>query len=148
MLSVHTDEHFMRQAYLQAQRAFDEDEVPIGAVVVSDFQIIGKGYNQTERLQDPTAHAEILAITAACEYLGSKYLPECSLFVTVEPCVMCAGAIKWAQIGRLIYAAPEEKSGFSRYSPSLLHPKTLTNFGIMETECSDIMRKFFQQKRT
>ncbi|MEL6849109.1 MAG: nucleoside deaminase, partial [Bacteroidota bacterium] len=92
MLSVEKDEHFMRQALLLAEQAFEEDEVPIGAVVVSDFRIIGKGYNQTERLQDPTAHAEMLAITAACEYMGSKYLPDCTLFVTVEPCPMCAGA--------------------------------------------------------
>ena len=147
MLSIHTDEHFMRQAYQLAEQAYEESEVPIGAVVVCDYQIIGKGYNQTERLQDPTAHAEVLAITAACEFMGSKYLPDCTLFVTIEPCAMCAGAIRWAQIGRVVYGASEEKFGFSRYKPFLLHPKTLVSAGVMEYKCAEIMRSFFQQKR-
>jgi len=147
MLSIHKDEYFMRQAFLLAERAFDEDEVPIGAVVVSNFQIIGKGYNQTERLQDPTAHAEMLAITAACDFLQSKYLQDCTLFVTVEPCVMCAGAIKWSQISRLVYATREEKSGFSRHQPILIHPKTEVSQGIMEYECAELMSRFFREKR-
>ena len=138
----------MRQAFMLAERAFEEDEVPIGAVVVSNFQIIGKGYNQTERLQDPTAHAEMLAITAACDFLQSKYLRDCTLFVTGEPCVMCAGAIKWAQLSRIVYAAREEKSGFSRHQPLLIHPKTQVSQGVMEYECAELMTKFFQKKRT
>lgn len=137
----------MRQAYLLAQRAFEEEEVPIGAVIVSNFQIIGKGYNQTERLQDPTAHAEMLAITAACDFLQSKYLQDCTLFVTVEPCVMCAGAIKWAQLSRIVYACGEEKSGYTRHQPLLIHPKTQVSQGVMEFECAELMREFFQQKR-
>lgn len=147
MLSIHTDEHFMRQAFLLAERAFEEGEVPIGAVVVSNFKIIGKGYNQTERLQDPTAHAEMIAITAACEYLGSKYLNDCTLFVTIEPCPMCAGALRWAQFERVVYGAPEPKTGFSNHIPSLLHPKTQILPGIMEYECRGIMQEFFRKKR-
>ena len=147
MLAIHTDEHFMRQAYLLAEQAFEEDEVPIGAVVVSNFRIIGKGYNQTERLQDPTAHAEMIAITAACEYLGSKYLNDCSLYVTIEPCPMCAGAIRWAQIEKLVFGAPEPKFGHSLYQPEILHPKIQLVKGIMEHECGQLMKTFFQQKR-
>lgn len=147
MLSIHTDEHFMREAYRQAQRAFDAGEVPIGAVVVCDYRIIGKGYNQTELLQDPTAHAEMLAITAATEYLGSKYLQDCSLFVTIEPCPMCAGALRWAQMGRVVFGAAEPKTGFSRHQPSLLHPKTLLSAQVMEAECAALMQEFFQQRR-
>ena len=137
----------MRQAFLLAERAFEEDEVPIGAVVVCNYQIIGKGYNQTERLQDPTAHAEMLAITAACDFLQSKYLQDCSLFVTIEPCVMCAGAIKWAQLSRIVFGSREEKSGFSRYQPLLIHPKTQVSHGVMENECAELMTRFFQKKR-
>lgn len=148
MLSIHTDDHFMRQAFLLAQQAYEEGEVPIGAVVVSNYQIIGKGYNQVERLNDPTAHAEMLALTAACEYLGSKFLPDCSLFVTVEPCPMCAGAIHWARFGRLIYGAPEPKYGFQRLSPSLLHPRTQLVRGVRAEEAQALMRSFFQQKRS
>ncbi|MEZ4828056.1 MAG: nucleoside deaminase [Bacteroidia bacterium] len=147
MLSIHTDEYFMRQALFQAERAFEEGEVPIGAVVVSNFRVIGKGYNQTERLQDPTAHAEMIAITAACEYLGSKYLTDCTLFVTVEPCPMCAGALRWAQIGRIVYGAGEPKTGFSRHIPGLIHPKTRIISGIMENDCRSLMQEFFRAKR-
>ncbi|MCL4142715.1 UNVERIFIED_CONTAM: hypothetical protein GTU68_061161 [Idotea baltica] len=137
----------MRQAFLQAERAFEEDEVPIGAVVVCNFKIIGKGYNQTERLQDPTAHAEMIALTAACEYMGSKYLDECTLFVTVEPCAMCAGASNWAKISRVVYGAAEPKTGFTRYYPGLVHPKATIHAGLMENQCADLMREFFQKKR-
>ena len=147
MLSIHTDEHFMRQAWLLAQQAMEDNEVPIGAVVVCDYRIIGRGYNQTERLQDPTAHAEMIAITAACEYLGSKYLQDCSLFVTIEPCVMCAGAIRWAQIDKLVFGAQEPKTGFSRHQPGLLHPKTQIVSGIMEDDCRALMKDFFRKKR-
>ncbi|TAE50782.1 MAG: nucleoside deaminase [Bacteroidetes bacterium] len=147
MLTIQTDEHFMRQAFRMAERAFEEEETPIGAVVVSNLRIIGKGYNQTERLQDPTAHAEILAITAACEHLNSKYLSDCTLFVTIEPCPMCAGALRWAQFARVVYAAPEPKSGFTRYSPSLLHPRTELSSGVMEAECAGLMQEFFRKKR-
>lgn len=137
----------MRQAFRMAERAFEEEETPIGAVVVSNLRIIGKGYNQTERLQDPTAHAEILAITAACEHLNSKYLSDCTLFVTIEPCPMCAGALRWAQFARVVYAAPEPKSGFTRYSPGLLHPRTEFSSGVMEAECAGLMQEFFRKKR-
>lgn len=147
MLSIHTDEHFMRQALLQAEQAYEEGEVPIGAVVVCDFRIIGKGYNQTERLQDPTAHAEMIAITAACEYLGHKYLQDCTLFVTIEPCPMCAGALRWAQVSKIVFGATEPKFGHSRHVPSLLHPKTEVLGGLMETECALLMKEFFQSRR-
>lgn len=147
MLSIHTDEHFMRQAYLLAQRAYEEGEVPIGAVVVSNYQIIGKGYNQVERLQDPTAHAEMLAITAACEYMHSKYLPECSLFVTIEPCVMCAGALAWSQIAKVVFGAYEPKHGFSRFEGRMLHPRTFVSGGIMAAECEALMKDFFRVRR-
>lgn len=147
MLSIQTDDHFMRQALMQAERAFEEGEVPIGAVVVSDYQVIGKGYNQVERLQDPTAHAEMLAITAACTYLGSKYLQGCSLYVTIEPCGMCAGALKWAQLDRVIFGAHEPKTGFTQLSRGLLHRKTLITSGIMEQECRELMQQFFREKR-
>lgn len=142
-----TDEYFMRQALRQAEMAFEAGEVPIGAVVVSESQIIGKGYNQTEMLQDPTAHAEMIAITAACQNLGSKYLPECSIYVTVEPCVMCAGALRWAQVGRIIFGAAEPKTGFSRLGGGILHPKALVTSGVMEAECRGLMVDFFREKR-
>lgn len=142
-----TDEYFMRQALRQAEMAFEAGEVPIGAVVVSESQIIGKGYNQTEMLQDPTAHAEMIAITAACQNLNSKYLPECSLYVTVEPCVMCAGALRWAQLGRIIYGASEPKTGFSRLGAGILHPKALVTAGLFQEESKALMVDFFRSKR-
>lgn len=147
MRSIHTDAHFMRQALQQAEQALEEGEIPIGAVIVSQYRIIGKGYNQTERLQDPTAHAELLAITAACDHLGSKYLPDCTLFVTIEPCAMCAGALRWAQIGRVVFGASEPKSGCQQYSPSLLHPRTEIAGGIMAADCAALMQAFFQRRR-
>ncbi len=148
MLSIHGDEHFMRQALLLAKQAYEEGEIPIGAVVVSQFRIIGKGYNQTERLQDPTAHAEMLAITAACETLGTKYLPECTLYVTVEPCPMCAGAIRWAQMGKVLFGAGEEKFGSIHFQPSLYHPKTQIESGILAAECASLMQNFFRSRRS
>ncbi|WNJ21143.1 nucleoside deaminase [Pontibacter sp. G13] len=147
MLSIHSDDHFMRQALMLAEQAYEEGEIPIGAVVVANYRIVGKGYNQTERLHDPTAHAEMLAITAACEYFGAKYLQDCTLFVTIEPCVMCAGAIKWAQLGRVVYGASEPKTGFSRHQPSLLHPKTIVQGGVESDACRGLMQAFFQEKR-
>lgn len=147
MLSIHTDEYFLRQAYLLAEQAFEEGEVPIGAVVVNNFQIIGKGYNQVERLQDPTAHAELLAITAACDYMGSKYLENCSLFVTIEPCPMCAGALYWSRVSKLVFGASEPKFGYSRFGQGLIHPKTSVSSGIMANECEQIMKQFFLPKR-
>ncbi len=147
MFSIFDDEHFMRQAYQMAEQAFAEGEVPIGSVVSYGNRIIGKGYNQTERLQDPTAHAEMIAITAACGAMNSKYLQDCVLYVTVEPCPMCAGAIRWAQIPRVVYGTHEPKYGFQLYSPSLLHPRTECIAGIMEHECKALMQDFFRNKR-
>lgn len=146
-LSIHDDAQYMKQALLQAQQAFDEDEVPIGAVVVCKGRIIGRGYNQVERLHDATAHAEMLAITAASEFLGSKYLEGCTLYVTIEPCPMCAGALRWVQLDRVVYGAGESKFGYTRFGPAMLHPKTEVLHGILEDDCRNLMRTFFQQKR-
>lgn len=146
-LGIHSDEHFMRQAILLAEQAFQEDEVPIGAVVVCKDRIIGRGYNQVERLHDATAHAEMLAITAASDYLGSKYLEGCTLYVTIEPCPMCAGALRWVQLDRVVYGASEPKVGYSRFGPEMLHPKTTVESGVFAEECRQLMRSFFQQKR-
>ena len=137
----------MKQAYLQAQLAYDKGEIPVGAVVVANNQIIARAHNQTELLTDVTAHAEILAITAAANYLNSKYLTDCTLYVTLEPCVMCAGALYWSQISRLVYAAPDEKRGFMKHGKQLFHPKTSIEFGIMMEECSSLMSNFFKDRR-
>ena len=141
------DEKYMTEALKEARTAFDEDEIPIGAVVVCRGRIIGKGHNMTERLHDPTAHAEMIAITAATEAMGGKYLNDCTLYVTVEPCPMCAAASAWAQIGRIVYGASDPKRGYSRFSPSLLHPKTEVLSGIMADECGSIVSEFFRKKR-
>lgn len=137
----------MFNALREAQRAAAEDEVPIGAVIVCQGRIIAKGHNMTERLNDPTAHAEMIAITAATEAVGGKYLNDCTLYVTVEPCPMCAGALAWSQIGKVVYGASDPKRGFSRFSPSLMHPKTEIVSGIMADECGNIVSEFFQRKR-
>jgi len=137
----------MRQALLDARIAFAEDEVPIGAVVVCRGQVIARAHNLTERLTDVTAHAEMQAITAAATYLGGKYLTECTLYVTVEPCVMCAGAIAWAQMGRVVYGAEDPKRGFRRFAPEALHPRTTIQGGVLEEECADLMKAFFHTKR-
>jgi len=137
----------MREAMLEAQKALAKDEIPIGAVVVANGVIIGRGHNMTETLHDVTAHAEMQAITAAEEYLGGKYLDRCALYVTVEPCVMCAGAIGWSQLGKLVYGASDEKRGFTRYAPQALHPKTQVVSGIMADEAGEMMREFFKKKR-
>lgn len=141
------DEKNMNEALKEARAAFDEDEIPIGAVIVCRGRIIGKGRNMTERLHDPTAHAEMIAITAATEAMGGKYLNDCTLYVTVEPCPMCSGALNWAQIGRIVYGASDPKRGYSMFSPSLLHPKTEVREGVLADECSALMLDFFRGKR-
>lgn len=134
-------------ALAQAGEAASEDEVPIGAVIVCRGRIIGKGHNMTERLKDPTAHAEMIAITSATQAMGGKYLNDCTLYVTVEPCPMCAAALCWAQIGRIVYGAADPKRGFSLFSPSLLHPKTEVTSGVLGDECSKIVTDYFKSKR-
>lgn len=141
------DERYMKDALREAGMAATEDEVPIGAVIVCRGRIIGKGHNMTERLNDPTAHAEMIAITAATEAMGGKYLNDCTLYVTVEPCPMCAGALAWSQIGRVVYGASDPKRGFSMFSPSLMHPKTEVVSGVLAEECSDLVTDFFKNKR-
>jgi tRNA(adenine34) deaminase len=140
-------EKFMKEALREASYAAAEDEVPIGAVVVWKGRVIAKGHNMTERLGDPTAHAEMIAITAATEAVGGKYLNDCTIYVTVEPCPMCAGALAWSQIGRVVYGASDPKRGFSQFSPSLMHPKTEIISGILADECGEIVTDFFRSKR-
>lgn len=142
-----TDLFFMQKAIEQAILALDQDEVPVGAILVSNQRIIGRGQNQTEHLSDVTAHAEMIAMSAGCELLGSKYLEDCTLFVTLEPCVMCAGALRWAQIGRIIYGASDEKYGFMKFGKEILHPKTKLEYGLLESECSTLLKEFFRKKR-
>lgn len=151
------DKYFMRQALAQAQLALEQDEVPVGAVVVINGKIIARGYNQVETLKDPTAHAEIIALTSAFNYLGSKYLPDASIYITIEPCLMCAGALYWSKIGRIVYGAPDEKNGYLRWvsSPgregregvSPFHPKTELIKGLLQEECAALIKTFFKQKR-
>jgi tRNA(adenine34) deaminase len=147
MLSVHGDEYFMKQALAEAQKAYDEGEVPVGAVITVNNKIIARAHNQTEVLSDVTAHAEVLAITAASDYLGNKYLNDCTLFVSLEPCIMCAGALSWSQIGRVVYAAGDDKRGFMRYGKELLHPKTKLEYGVMEVEAKQLLKRFFKGLR-
>lgn len=141
------DEKFMLEALKEAEVAYNEDEVPIGAVVVANGRVIAKGHNMIERLHDPTAHAEMIAITSATEAIGGKYLENCTLYVTVEPCPMCAGALNWSQIGSIVYGTEDPKRGYSKFSPSLLHPKTTIKSGVLSNECSEIVTKFFKNKR-
>jgi len=141
------EEKYMREALKEAHLAAEEDEIPIGAVVVCRGRVIGRGHNMTERLHDPTAHAEMIALTAATEATGGKYLNDCTLYVTIEPCPMCAAALNWAQIGSIIYGAKDPKRGYSLYSPSLLHPKTIVKSNILEKECSELISNFFREKR-
>lgn len=141
------DAYYMNQALLEAQKAADREEVPVGAVVVCQGQIIARAHNLTETLNDVTAHAEMQAITAAANVLGGKYLNECSLYVTVEPCVMCAGAIAWAQTGKLVFGAEDEKRGYLRYAPQALHPKTIVIQGILAEKCAGLMKQFFASRR-
>ena len=147
MLMFFDDEYFMRLALAEAEEAYAADEVPIGAVVVADNEIIGRGHNLTQTLNDVTAHAEMQAITAAAANLGAKYLNDCTLYVTLEPCVMCAGAIAWAQLGRLVFAAADPKKGYSLLQKNILHPKTVVVAGILEKESSALLKQFFQNKR-
>ncbi|MBK8499956.1 MAG: nucleoside deaminase [Flavobacteriales bacterium] len=144
---TNSDEHFMRQALKEAEQAFKADEVPVGAVIVCADRIIARAHNLTERLNDVTAHAEMQAITSAAEHLGGKYLTDCTLFVTLEPCPMCAGALHWAQVGRIVFGAFDEKAGYRRIGSKLLHPKTTAIGGILEPECADLMTAFFKRKR-
>lgn len=147
MIEVYTDAYFMKKAYEEALIAGEKGEVPVGAIIVCRNQIIAKAHNQTEILKDVTAHAEVLAITSASNYLGSKFLEECEMYVTLEPCLMCAGAIKWSRIGKLVYAASDDKSGFMNYGREVLHPTTKLEFGVMHDECSQIIKDFFAKRR-
>ena len=144
---LNPDVYFMKQALYEAQRAGERDEVPIGAVIVCQGRIIGRGHNLTETLTDVTAHAEMQAITAATQFLGGKYLVDCTLYVTVEPCVMCAGALGWSQISRIVYGTADEKRGFARFAPNALHPKTEVVSGVLQEECSKLVKDFFKKKR-
>jgi len=141
------DTYFMKQALLQAQEAFEKDEVPVGAVIVCDNQIIARAHNFTERLNDVTAHAEMQAFTAAADYLGGKYLNECTLYVTLEPCIMCGGAAYWTQLKKVVYGSKDEKRGFSSLTENILHPKTEIEAGLLQEECSKLLSDFFKNKR-
>mgnify|MGYP003081680248 FL=1 len=142
-----TDQEYMQKALIEAKQAFEEGEVPVGAVIVCRDRIIARAHNLTERLTDVTAHAEMQAITAAANALGGKYLTDCTLYVTVEPCVMCAGALAWAQLSRIVYGASDPKRGFSVFAPNALHPRTEVTKGILAEECANLMKDFFQRKR-
>lgn len=141
------DEKYMRMAIAEAERALDKQEVPIGAIVVAGGRVIGRGHNLVERLMDATAHAEMQAITAAMSTLGGKYLADCTLYVTVEPCVMCGGALAWSQIGRVVYGAADPKRGYSTYSERIMHPRTEVVAGVLKEECEELMRSFFDKLR-
>ena len=147
MMTNNDDERFMRMALAEAQKAAEEQEIPIGAVIVCNGKVLSRAHNLTETLCDVTAHAEMQAITAAANALGGKYLVDCTLYVTVEPCVMCAGAIAWAQMGALVFGAEDEKRGYQRYAPQALHPKTVVRKGVMADECATLMKQFFAAKR-
>ena len=146
-LSVFSDEYFMNEALKEAQTAFDMDEVPVGAVVVCNQHIIARAHNLTETLNDVTAHAEMQAFTAATNFIGGKYLKECTLYVTLEPCVMCAGASYWTQVGKIVFGAYDEKRGYSLSGANLLHPSTEVIGGILQETCSNLLREFFESKR-
>lgn len=147
MLELYTDQYFMKEALKEAKKARLAGEVPIGAIVVSNNSIIARAHNQTQLLNDVTAHAEIIAITSACNALGSKYLDDCILYVTLEPCNMCAGALFWSQIGKVVYGASDDQRGFMRNGKEMLHPKTKLEMGVLYKECSDIITNFFEEKR-
>ncbi len=145
--ALQTDEKYMRLAIKEAQEAFDSDEVPVGAVIVAGGRVVGRGHNLVETLTDVTAHAEMQAITAAADTLGGKYLQDCTLYVTVEPCTMCAGALAWSQIGRIVYGAADAKRGYSRFGGELLHPRTEVTKGVLAAECEKLMTDFFAKLR-
>jgi tRNA(adenine34) deaminase len=147
MIEPFSDEYFMKKAFAEALQAFDKGEIPVGAVVVANGKIIARAHNLTETLNDVTAHAEMQAITAAANLLGGKYLNDCVLYVTLEPCVMCAGALGWSQIGKIVYGAPDEKRGFKKLAPKSLHPKTEIIDGVLEIECIELLQEFFRNKR-
>ena len=147
MILQTNDEYYMRQALKEAAQAFKADEVPVGVVVVCNDRIVARGHNLTERLNDVTAHAEMQAITAAANDMGGKYLRDCTLYVTLEPCVMCAGAMYWAQLGRVVFGAFDEKAGYRRIGGALLHPKSQVTGGVLEAECADLLKAFFKRKR-
>jgi len=146
-VELYSDDYFMNEALKEARKAFDADEVPVGAVIVAENKIIARAHNLTERLIDVTAHAEMQAITAAANSIGGKYLNDCTLYVTLEPCLMCAGALHWSHITKIIYGASDEKKGFSKINQTILHPKTTVIKGVLENECSKILKDFFQSKR-
>jgi len=146
-MAENKDEHFMKAALAEAQKAFDKQEIPVGAVIVCEDTVIARGYNLTETLRDPTAHAEMQAITAAAGWLGGKYLTGCTLYVTLEPCGMCAGALGWSQLTRLVYGAADEQKGYTSVSEYLLHPKTVVTSGILEKQCRELLLKFFRTRR-
>ena len=146
-INPYSDEYFMKQALQEAQLAFEEDEVPVGCIITCRDKVIARTHNLTETLHDVTAHAEMQAITAAAEALGGKYLDTCTLYVTVEPCIMCAGAIGWSQMGRVVYGARDEKRGFENFAPKAFHPKTEVVSGVLENECAELMKNFFKSKR-
>lgn len=145
--ALFSDEYFMNEALKEAHKAVEQQEVPVGAVVVNQNRIIARAYNMTQQLNDVTAHAEMIAITAASNYMGAKYLSECTLYVTLEPCVMCAAALKWAQLAKMVFAATDPREGFSRLKEQILHKKTVVVPGILEEEASLLLRQFFQQRR-
>lgn len=147
-MELFSEGYFMKKALEEASIAFELGEVPVGAIMVCNNHIIAKAHNSTELLHDVTAHAEIMAITAAANYLQSKYLNECTLYVTLEPCIMCAGALKWAQLGRIVYGAIDDKNGFMTIGKSILHPKTKILYGVLEDECKNLISSFFQNKRS
>ena len=147
MEKIDADEQFMKKALFEAEQAAAEGEVPIGAVVVCRGRVLASAHNLTETLHDVTAHAEMQAITAAANALGGKYLTDCTLYVTVEPCPMCAGALGWSQIKRVVYGAPDDKRGYRRYAPQVMHPKTEVASGVCEDECREVMQQFFKAKR-
>lgn len=146
-LSVHSDEHYMKQAIKEAQKALEDGEVPVGAVVVCQNRIIARAYNQVERLNDVTAHAEMLAITAGQNYLGSRYLDQCTLYVTLEPCTMCGGALYWSQMARVVYGASDDKRGYNQCNPEIIHPKTKITSGLLANESKVLLNSFFNQLR-
>lgn len=147
LISPYNDEYFMRQAFMEAQKAYEMNEVPVGAVIVANNKIIARAHNLTEKLNDVTAHAEIQAITAASEFLGAKYLTGCTLYVTLEPCVMCGGALYWSQIDKVVFAARDDKRGAGKISESIYHPKTLVTNGLLSEECGALLKEFFAKKR-
>jgi tRNA(adenine34) deaminase len=147
MIEPFGDEYFMKKAFAEAVQAFDQGEVPVGAVVVSGNKIIARAHNLTETLNDVTAHAEMQAITAAANLMGGKYLNDCTLYVTLEPCLMCAGALAWAQVGKIVFGAPDPKRGYRMHSHNALHPKTEVVGGVLSEECAELMQEFFRQKR-